>query len=87
MACDKDAVARKIVERVFRYDDIPVDMVIRKYFDTKKERVYMTQVLNGPVANWLSEGADCRWLSVRASDLEGIRTAGDFMAVCREHLS
>ncbi|MDP3859944.1 MAG: hypothetical protein Q8Q73_19455 [Stagnimonas sp.] len=86
MPCNKAVVARQIVERLFRDPGIDRDIRIRQYVDTKKERVYLTHVLNGPLATWITEHTECRWVTIKQEELEPVVTAGDLMDLCEEHL-
>lgn len=80
-------MAIALTVRVFKNDD--PTLPIRQFVDTRKERAFMTHLLNGPAAEWLMDNSDFRWLTVKPSDFEdaeSMKTARDFAELCFEHI-
>lgn len=83
----KEELAEQIVKRIFRNDKLKRTTNISSYLDTKSESVYMAHVLNGPIADWvMTQPGNWRWVSVKATELQGLQTAGEMMDVCAESL-
>lgn len=80
-------VAVNIVEKVFKFRNIPPATNVSQYLDSVKERTYMAHMFNGPIADWIeSRQSTWRWISCAPADLNNIQTAGELMAVCEKHL-
>lgn len=83
----KEELAEQIVKRIFRNEKLKRSTNISAYLDSKSEASYMAHVLNGPIADWvMKQPGNWRWVSVKATDLLGLKTAGELMDVCATNL-
>lgn len=80
----REDIASALITQLF--DEAADDLVIETRFAKPTEVTFIVHFLNGPGADLVMNAGPYRWLSVRDSDLDTIRTIGDFHSMCATHI-
>jgi hypothetical protein len=82
---ERSSLARKLVSLRYPIDNPAFD--ISATLDEPVEKIALADFYNGPAATWLRANSTWDWVTIDASELNGVLTVRDLGKVCFAHLA
>ncbi len=82
---ERRGLARTLVSLRYPIDNPAFD--ISATLDEPVEKITLADFFNGPAATWLRANSQWDWVTIDASELNGVLTVRDLGRVCFAHLA